>query len=477
MAGAFDRDVVTPAPKETPVVKTDSSSAPGSLGGARDMSGTVVGNKFDSTFVRDLAKEKEMVDSGVLTQEYIDARGGLDANYYYGDVPSYSRLSSAEYRTVTNPDGTINTAAQAALYQQKAYAFYISQGMEPSEAAYKASSGFGDYALTTFKDAQGNIVTPKNPDAERYGVGNPTEVKTFAGFDTNNEPVFTFGSSGSAMTSEQYSERTNVMDTMRAKFKDYGLEALIPTIEKLAMEGATESTISLALRESDAYKTRFAANEDRKKAGLAVLDPKTYLSVEDSYRQTLRAYGLSQFDNDNYVRQFIANDLSPTELANRVATAVERVQNADPAILRTLQDYYGIGSSDLVSYTLDPDKNFQKIQRQVAAAEIGATARMQGVQTSAGVSEALAAQGVTQEQAQKGYAAVASVLPTAEKLSDIYGNQVERYGQTEAEQETFNSLASAQRKRQKLTSLEISAFSGQSGTSRAGLSSKTSGQF
>jgi hypothetical protein len=160
-----------------------------------------------------------------------------------------------------------------------------------------------------------------------------------------------------------------------------------------------------------------------------------------------------------------------------VAAAVERVQNADPAIMKTLTDYYGIGQGDLAGYVLDPGNQFERIKRQISAAEIGAAASKQGLQSNAGVSEQLAAQGITEAQAQKGYAAIADVLPTAEKLSDIYGNQAQRYGQSEAEQETFNSLASAQRKRQKLSALEVGTFSGQSGTSRASLSSKTSGQF
>ena len=420
-------------------------------------------------FVRDYAKEKEIVASGLLTQEYIDSRGGLNSQTYYGDVPAHQRLSIAEYNSAKNEDGTVNTAKQARAYQEKAYKFYLSQGMSPSTAAGRASQGFGQYSIG-FKDAEGKAITPESREGDSMGG-------TFAGFDTNNEPTFIYGNEGSPMTAQQYSDRTSILDTMRMKFKDYGLEALIPTIEKLAMEGATESTITLALRESDAYKARFSANEDRKKAGLAVLDPRTYLAVEDSYRQTLRSYGLSQFDNDSYVKKFIANDMSPTELANRVSTAVERVQNADPSILRTLQDFYGIGARDLISYTLDPETQFQKIQRQVSAAEIGATARLQGLQSSVGVSEALAAQGVTQQEAQRGYAAISSVLPTSEKLSDIYGNQTERYGQSEAEQETFNSLASAQRKRQKLAGLEIGTFSGQSGTSKSGLSSNKLGQF
>jgi hypothetical protein len=456
----------------------------GDLFGATDMSGKEVGNQFDPTFIRDRAKEKEIVASGLLTQEYIDSRGGLDSQTYYGDVPAYSRLTEAEYKSATNKNGTVNTMAQAALYQQKAYAFYISQGMDPATAAGRASNGYGQYA-TTFKDAEGKIITPTSRQDEMMTGGSTgtADLKTFAGFDTNNEPTFTYGASATAMTAEQYATRTDVMDTMRNKFKDYGLESLIPTIEQLAIEGATESTIFLTLRESDAYKQRFSANEDRKKAGLAVLDPKTYLSVEDGYRQTLRAYGLRQFDNDAYVKQFIANDVSPTELSNRVATAVQRVQNASPDVMKTLTDYYGIPKGDLVAYILDPKQQYINIERQVNASEIGAQAARQGLQSDVAVSEALAAQGITAAEAQKGYATIADLLPNAQKLSSIYGNQAAAYDQSAAEQETFNSLASAQRKRQKLTSLEIGSFSGQSGTSKGAFSTgylskqSSAGQF
>ena len=163
--------------------------------------------------------------------------------------------------------------------------------------------------------------------------------------------------------------------------------------------------------------------------------------------------------------------MSPTELSNRVQLAVQRVQNADPAVSKTLRDYYGIGQADLVAYTLDPATQFQKIERQVQAAEIGTAARIQGLETGVGVAEQLAAQGVTLAEAQKGYATIADILPTAEKLSGIYGKTMDTYGQSQAEQEVFNTLASAQRARQKLTAREVAQFSGTSGVSKTSLSS------
>jgi hypothetical protein len=272
--------------------------------------------------------------------------------------------------------------------------------------------------------------------------------------------------------------RQSAIAAVTARFKQYGLDSLANKIRELAIDGATESTITLALMETPEYQVRFSANSDRLKKNLSVLSPAEYINVEDSYRQVLRTYGLTQFDNDSYVKQFIANDVSATELSNRVTTAVQRVQNADPAVLSQLTDYYGIGRGDLVAYVLDPSQQFQKIQRQVSAAEIGVAAAKQGLQSNVAVSEQLAAQGVSQAEAQKGYATIADILPTASKLSEIYGATLDSYDQSTAEQEVFNQLASAQRKRQKLTAREIASFSGSAGLARGGLSDgKAAGQI
>ena len=276
---------------------------------------------------------------------------------------------------------------------------------------------------------------------------------------------------------EKLAERQSAFDVLRAEMDALGLAALVEPLRGLIQKDVSPSEFAVELRQSEAYKNRFIANEGRLKKGLRVLTPGEYLRVEDAYRQTLRTYGLKQFDNDQYVRQFIENDISAAELSDRVSTAVQRVQNADPAIGRTLRDYYGIGQTDLVAYVLDPNQQLQKIQRQVAAAEIGVAARKQGLEAGVTVAEQLATQGITEAQAQKGYATIADILPTSEKLSQIYGTTLEGYGQAEAEQEVFNTLASAQRKRQRLVSREVAEFSGQAGVGRGSLGTATSGQY
>lgn len=322
--------------------------------------------------------------------------------------------------------------------------------------------------VTTGGVTSGGVFYTYDPTTNTYKpVGGSTTTGTTAGTG-----AFT-SSTGTTSTFAQ----GNIIAVLQDRFAKYGLGSLTQKIIDLAVRGATEDTIAIELQATPEYQLRFKANQERIKKNLAVLSPAEYIALEDSYRQVLRAYGLRQFDNDEYVSQFLANDVSPAELSNRVVTAVQRVQNADPAVMSTLRDYYGIGQNDLVAYVLDPNQQFQKIERQVAAAEIGSAARRQGIQAGVTVAEQLAAQGISQAEAQKGYATIADILPTAEKLSDIYGNVEEGYGLAEAEQEVFNSLASAQRKRQRLTQREIAEFSGQSGVGRTSLGTEARGQF
>ena len=298
------------------------------------------------------------------------------------------------------------------------------------------------------------------------GLYSPTKASTSGSTSDSNQ-----------MTSTEYNSRMSVYASMAERFNRYGLTALGNKIKDLAIKGANEATITLELQDTPEYQQRFSANAARIKKGLTALTPSEYVNTEDAYRQVLRAYGLKQFDNDAYIQQFISNDMSPTEFSNRVVTAVQRVQNSDPAILKQLTQYYGVGKNDLVAYVLDPEQQFQEIERRVAAAEIGVAAGRQGLEAGQDVARQLAAQGVTKQEAEQGYATIASRLPTAEKLSDIYGGTMDAYRQSEAEQDVFNSLASAQRKREALRQREIAAFSGSSGVNKTSLTSETRGQF
>jgi len=370
-----------------------------------------------------------------------------------------------------------DAAAAAAKTQAEKDAAAAAQAAADKAAADAAAAkAAADKAAGVNKFAPGNGVTSTNdsstpasattytPSANINSAGNVTLATTNVADTTAAD----YAKAQAALEKEQ--ARQSTIAVMQARFAQYNLGTLADKIKALAIDGATEATITLQLAETPEYQARFKANADRVKNNLQVLTPAEYLNLEDGYRQVLRSYGLTQFANDEYVTQFIANDVSATELTNRVNTAVTRIQNADPSVTTTLRDYYGITQPDLIGYILDPAQNINTIQKKISAAEIGSAASLQGLQSSVGVSEALANQGVTQQQAQTGYATIAGILPTAEKLSQIYGGTTDAYGQSTAEQEVFNNLASAQRARQKLTAKEIANFSGSSGTSKGAFS-------
>ena len=318
------------------------------------------------------------------------------------------------------------------------------------------------------------VVTPTGLDAATAALIESLKLQISALTASNQQSKIDAAAEAAAAKAEK---TQNAITVLTDRFKRYGLASLVPKIRELAIAGAGESTITLQLQETEEYQQRFSANKDRIKKNLTVLNPGEYLALEDKYRQIIRAYGLKDFDNDNYVNQFISNDVSPEELSNRVVTAVQRVKNADPAITATLRDFYGIGQNDLVAYVLDPNQTFQKIERQVAAAEIGTAARKQGLEAGVNVAEQLAAQGISQAEAQRGYSTIADILPEATKLSNLYGNTLDKYGQSEAEQDIFNTLASAQRKRKSLISREAAEFTGTSGLSRTALGKTTGGTY
>ena len=264
-------------------------------------------------------------------------------------------------------------------------------------------------------------------------------------------------------TTAAAAERLDAFNVLSERYKQYGLDNLADVIRKLVIQGASEATITFALQESPEYKQRFKANEARLAKGLAVLKPTEYIAVEDSYRQALRAYGLIVFDTDEYVSRFIENDVSPSELTARIQLATDRVINAAPQVRNTLINFYGLNDVDLIAYTLDPKGQLPTIEKQISVAEIGAAAARQGFQQiDRSNAEYLKSLGVTQEQAIKGFSDIASILPTATKLTDIYKDGLEGYGLEQAQQEVFGQLASERRKRERLSAAETATFGGKS---------------
>lgn len=453
-------------------VASTPTSTPNTLAGSLDSLNTGI------TESKNTVKEKNVEIATIALEQAVNTGNTIAAASAAGDLADAQGLTSVEKIALINKarqdaQTTVESNRQLSKPTEdpgpgNIWSYNVSEGKWK-----KVSTGVSTTNLTTSLTTTNLTTTNLNTTSldaatTSFIQGLQTQISNLtASLGKQDAAAAQAKVDATAATAAAQKEKAeNAINVLTDRFTRYGLASLVPKIKELAVGGASESTITLQLQDTEEYRQRFKANQDRIKKGLSVLEPGEYLGIEDKYRQILRAYGLKQFDNDNYVSQFISNDISSAELTSRVQTAVQRVQNADPAVLNTLTQYYGIGNTDLVGYILDPEQQFQKIERQVAAAEIGVAAGLQGFKPGVAVAEQLAAQGVSEAEARKGYSTIADILPTAEKLSQIYGTTMEGYGLAEAEQEVFNSLASAQRKRRRLSEREIASFAGASGKAR-----------
>ena len=284
------------------------------------------------------------------------------------------------------------------------------------------------------------------------------------------------------------SEREDAYQRLFDEFNALGLGALVSDAKDLLMKATSIAAMPDALRGTQAYRTRFSANDARIAKGLSALSPAAYLRLEDSYQNIMRQYGLpaSYYTVGKYGKQegfekLLANDVSSAELEDRVLTAQQRVLNANPEVLKALKQFYpDLNNGDILAYTLDPTNAIQQIKQKVTAAEIQGAADIFGLNRITAEStpeqikalearaQALAGYGVDKAAATEGFAQVAEIAPRGSQLADIYKETP--YTQATAESEVFKTSGAAQAKaqRKKLKSLEEASFGGSSGVGALG---------
>jgi hypothetical protein len=339
-----------------------------------------------------------------------------------------------------------------------------------------------------------DVVKGINENYSNIGISSKIDPKTGMVVTTQNGKVITNTAPGSPLAPKpvdtpdkpkEISDATRDAFAMLTDlFRSYGLEGLAGEIADYMKQGLTsnEALIKLKTNPNGAYAKRFAGNFTRIKNGLNAISEAEYINLENSYANTLKAYGLGNMvstnRDDNYKKfaEYIAGDISAVEFKDRVDTVVTRVQNADPSIKATLKQFYPeLNDADLVGYFLNPKDNLPKLQEKVTASEIGAAAKYYNMGTDVTAATDLAKYGVDQKTAREGYSTIAGVLPTATKLGDIYGETGVKYAQKEAEAEVFKGSQDAATKRKRLASMERAAFSGSSGTGQSSLTRSTQG--
>ena len=410
-------------------------------------------------------------------------------------------ISSYEEMTGRSAPAGVKSAAQSKpSIPDQGSAYTAVTGRElPTGVTSVSQNQPGQYVVGIGDGGIASIVPPQKTTTRR--IPRYDNKGKLIGYDV--QVVDEFGnivsSSFEASADNKSSLTKNVAyDTIEKILESYritGLASVLETIRDEYPEASSEDILTLLQfdsRYNAKFNERFAANADRLKAGKPVLSPSEYLKLEQGYMKVFNAYNLPTFNTQSYYDSFIKGDVDIEEVTDRVQLGYDRVLN-DKAVQDAFNKFYSaLGFSDIVAGMLDTTNQLPALERKVKAAEIGGAALRQGLvaselaateaQANVGYTnvsrgtlgaDVLGRQGVTKAQAEEGYKKIAQVLPTAEKLSSIYGGTEEQYGRLEAEQEQLQGLASAARKKQRLIELETAQFKKSSGLSKSALKSTT----
>lgn len=205
-------------------------------------------------------------------------------------------------------------------------------------------------------------------------------------------------------------QQQSAFDVISSLLEMYDLTGLSDFVTNYILDNdVVDTTVLMAqVRQQPAYQTRFAGNEARRRAGLNVLSEGEYVALENTYRQYMRASGLPAdfYDSAEDLQNLIGNDVSPAELAERVNQGYEAVRFADPTVVSQMQELYGVGEGELAAFFLDPERATPTLLRRAQAAQVAGGAIQAGMQLTAEEAERLAQEGVTEQTARAGVAAI-----------------------------------------------------------------------
>lgn len=243
-------------------------------------------------------------------------------------------------------------------------------------------------------------------------------------------------------------------------FSQYGLQSLASKVIDYVKQGFSTDTMSVMLQQTPEYKKRFYGNELRQKAGLSVLSPAEYIATERQYRQVMSAAGMPKgfYDQTSDFEKFIGNDMSPSELNDRVK-AWQDVAQSDKAGTDELRRLYGMSTSDYAAYLMDPTRATPILQDQARAVGFAAAAKRHGYQVTKGLAEQYGggAYDVSAQDAEKGFATIQEVQGKTDELAKLY--HLGGYSVQDAADEVFGGNANAAQKRQKANAAEKATFS------------------
>lgn len=278
-------------------------------------------------------------------------------------------------------------------------------------------------------------------------------------------------------------ERSSAFAVLKTQFEKFGLGSLADQVKELILGGTSTSEVTMALRQTNEYKKRFAGNEARLKAGLNVYDEATYTDLENAYAEIYSAYGMKELLGDSpdtaqeQFAKFIGNTVAPTEVKRRMQIA-QTLAMSDTDTKKAIKNLYpALTDKDIMAYFLAPKETLPKLEVKVQTAQIGGAFLRQGLTTDVASLENYAAMGISTEQAAAAASNIAQVLPRGTFLSEL-DKTGSKFTQQTAEDIFLKNSAAAINQQEQLKQKERARFQGSSGSNKFSLATGgTQGAF
>lgn len=217
---------------------------------------------------------------------------------------------------------------------------------------------------------------------------------------------------------QEQSRIRNQTEVMRGLLTQLGLQSLYQRVVDYIINGYDADAIQILIRTTPEYKQRFPAMEALAAKGRAISEV-DYINYEQTAAGLERRYGLPSGMLMNNVTSLLTNEVSPSELNDRVILAASAAIQAPQEVRDTFKNYYNIDTGGMTAYFLDPDVATPLLEKQYASAVIGMEAARQGIGIDVFGAENLQQLGITQEQARQGFGTVAAGASLAEGRGDV----------------------------------------------------------
>ena len=236
-------------------------------------------------------------------------------------------------------------------------------------------------------------------------------------------------------------------------------DLLLPKEAAGEVDFGSETSVQIAIRDTDAYKQRFAGNIILRDKGEREKGLGEYVRMEEEYKNTLVSNGIPPnfYDSPDDYAKFIGGSISAAEVNQRIQSGYQAVAQTDPQVVKEFKRLYGVDEGALVAYFLDPTKARPVLERQAQAAQVSSAATtLGGMEISSQQAEELAAQGIVGQAATSAFSTIGQ---EQQLYSPLQGEQAI----TQAEQigaATGTSAAAAQRVAQRRRSRQAEFESG-----------------